>query len=655
VTDYLQNEMTGLLIGDLEWTEFSDIVITSCCYGIHIVKGERIDFAGSFFDTHVTDTLVALQIDAIDNRWGMTVANSNFEGDSGSVINRSQGIVKMLNVNTVGSVQGTVTKTSAQSVSGTLYDPDASYQKVKPILYVFEGDNEGKTDVSSALQKVLNEAGKTGGVVYIGGGYYLLNNYLTVPAGVELRGSAGAPGRDQGGVTKGTVLLAAYGDGPDQTPSSRALITLGSGAGVNRLRIVYHKNGPSNGADIKTAYAIRGNGDHVYCVNCAILGAAYGIDFSGCDHHYIKKLCSACYYNVMKVGGDNGVVEGCLQNGTVMQRIGSSLYAFCENWITGGTLFSDFFEPITRPSLNYLIITEGNNQTVYHTFAYGPYDFLTNQGGENAIVFNVGSDNIGGIQTKQTAGSMTVIGALRYNGSSYKLSGGSLNLYIRLTIGLKTEEDLELVYHAPGEGGILYSVKPNIAWATDTKSTTRTFTMGNSTNQYFKFDPVDLTGMQYIEFDLYIPDITNYNSLTKNSEFEISETTAPNGARALLAIPNKPDVEERELNLDATFKNESESVRLPRLQLLPSSPREDLSKLERFALLPTKRFGSDEKLKWYVYDMRAVPNKRSGDSDISDSESLNRSTKALVDQGTATKAASPDLPQTVADRSYLIA
>ena len=522
VTDYLQNETTGLLIGDLEWTEFSDIVITSCCYGIHIVKGERIDFAGSFFDTHVTDTLVALQIDAIDNRWGMTVANSNFEGDSGSVINRSQGIVKMLNVNTVGRVQGTVTKTSAQSVSGTLYDPDASYQKVKPILYVFEGDNEGKTDVSSALQKVLNEAGKTGGVVYIGGGYYLLNNYLTVPAGVELRGSAGAPGRDQGGVTKGTVLLAAYGDGSDQTPSSRALITLGSGAGVNGLRIVYHKNGPSNGADIKTSYAIRGNGDHVYCVNCAILGAAYGIDFSGCDHHYIKKLCSACYYNVMKVGGDNGVVEGCLQNGTVMQRIGSSLYAFCENWITGGTLFSDFFEPITRPSLNYLIITEGNNQTVYHTFAYGPYDFLTNQGGENAIVFNVGSDNIGGIQTKQTAGSMTVIGALRYNGSSYKLSGGSLNLYIRLTINDKTEEDLELVYHAPGEGGILYSVKPNIAWATDTKSTTRTFTMGNSTNQYFKFDPVDLTGMQYIEFDLYISDITNYNNLTKNSEFEIS-------------------------------------------------------------------------------------------------------------------------------------
>ncbi|MBQ3927019.1 MAG: hypothetical protein II710_00065, partial [Clostridia bacterium] len=175
-----------------------------------------------------------------------------------------------------------------------------------------------------------------------------------------------------------------------------------------------------------------------------------------------------------------------------------------------------------RPSLNYLIITEGNNQTVYHTFAYGPYDFLTNQGGENAIVFNVGSDNIGGIQTKQTAGSMTVIGALRYNGSSYKLSGGSLNLYIRLTINDKTEEDLELVYHAPGERGILYSVKPNIAWATDTKSTTRTFTMGNSTNQYFKFDPVDLTGMQYIEFDLYIPDITNYNNLTKNSEFEIS-------------------------------------------------------------------------------------------------------------------------------------
>ena len=278
-----------------------------------------------------------------------------------------------------------------------------------------------------------------------------------------------------------------------------------------------------NDADINSAYAIRGDGSGVYCVNCAIIGAAYGIDFSGCDNHYIAKLASACYYNAIRVGGKNGIVEGCLQNGTVMQRISSSFYSKCTNWIKGATLFSGFFEPVTRPSLSYLIVEEGDGEILYNTFAYGPHDFLTNQGGQNVFAFNLGSDNIGGVQTVQTDGSMTVAGILRYNGNSYKLRGGKLNLYARLTINNKTEKDSELTYTDPGELGTLYNVKPNFAWANDTKeNVTRTFVMGNSTNQQFKFDPVDLTGMEYVEFDLYIPDVTNYDNLTRNSEFEIS-------------------------------------------------------------------------------------------------------------------------------------
>ena len=144
----------------------------------------------------------------------------------------------------------------------------------------------------------------------------------------------------------------------------------------------------------------------------------------------------------MTLGGDGGRVEGCLQNGTVLTRMSADMRSYCRNMIDESEIFLMFNE-ILRPSCRYIVIKEGRGQLVFNTFAYGVCDLITNDGGEGVRIVSVGSDNIGGTQTVQIKGDMTVLGALRYNGLSYRNESGTLRLYARLTINDKSEQTVE--------------------------------------------------------------------------------------------------------------------------------------------------------------------------------------------------------------------
>lgn len=442
IKNYTRKNAVGFILGDLEWTQFAGLQVSDCKYGIQIVKGHRIEFAGSLCDAKVTDCDIALKVDSIDSRWGMTVANSELSGSIRSIENNSSGVVKMINVNSPNGTTGKVVADNDSSVGQYVVDYSSAYKKPVAVLHVFNGDSSGASDVSASLQALLDEVGVNGGIVYIPSGFYRLDNAINVPADVELRGSAGSPARDQVSSTKGTVLLAYYGDGKSYDSTSKALITLSNNAGVNGVRIVFPKNGVAD-SNISTSYAIRGSGLGVYCVNVSISAAAYGVDFSGCDSHYIKKLVTACYYNAIKVGGNGGVVEGCLQNGTVLTRCGQKLKDFCENWTAESTMFSDLY-PITRSKLVYLIVSDGNGEQIYNTFAYGPAVFLQNDNAVNTQTFSVGADNVGNSQFVINGGSLAVVGALRYNGTSYTHNGGSVKLYARLAINETDENSLTL-------------------------------------------------------------------------------------------------------------------------------------------------------------------------------------------------------------------
>lgn len=443
---YTKKNAVGLMLGDLEWTEFCALHVSSCKTGIEIMVGKRIQFAGSLFDIAILDCEKGIVVNQLDRRWGMVIANSTIENGIYNYSYRNNedsmpGTVKLCNVTTTGELKGEILLQDAPELDALTLDHTRSYVKPQPILYTAALDTSGTDDVSSALQALLDDAGETGGVVYLPAGIYRLDGPITVPGGVELRGSAGTATREQGWMSKGTLLLSYYGDDTDAAEDGQALITLaGAHAGINGIRIIYPENGP-NDTSLNTTYTVRGTAHGVYLVNAMIAASSHGVDFSGCDSHFIKKVSACCYENTFLVGGKNGMISGCLQNGTVLCRTNVKQL---QNWLPEADIFHGLFDPITRRTNSYIIADGAEEETVFNTFVYGCASMLVCRD-SSVLAVNIGSDNIGDDKPQLIidGGEMTVINSMRYNGVSFSHQSGSAVLYNRLTIWDKTEP----IYH----------------------------------------------------------------------------------------------------------------------------------------------------------------------------------------------------------------
>ncbi len=439
--EYTKKNAVGLKLGDLEWTEFESLKVSDCSIGIEIMVGKRIQFAGSLLDIEILNCGKGMLIHQLDRRWGMVIARSTIENGIYNYsfqnnANQQPGMVKLCNVKVTGDIKGEYI-TNESDLAAFAVDYKRTYVKPVEILYVADLDKTGNTDVSDALQALLNEAAATGGVVYLPGGYYRLDKPIDVPAGVELRGTSSVATREQGWMCKGTVILSYYGDDATSKTTDRALITLaGDYAGLNGIRIIYPENGPYD-ENLNTTFTIRGQGKGVYIVNAMISASAYGVDFRDCDEHFIKKVTTCCYYNTFLLGGKNGMLNGCLQNGTVLARTSAQ---HLQNWLSEGNVFTDLFDPITRPHTEYIILENAEDQQVYNTFAYGVANMIVCRN-STALVANIGSDNLGSgmYQIVMNGGKLVTINSMRWNGKSYLHNSGTLEMYNRLTINIKNE------------------------------------------------------------------------------------------------------------------------------------------------------------------------------------------------------------------------
>ena len=313
----------------------------------------------------------------------------------------------------------------------TLELPDLSsvrtYAKPKAELFIAELDDTGKTDVSARLQDVLDEAGKTGGVVYIPGGLYRLDSPVTVPGGVELRGTSSVPTRDLKSTWNGTVLLSYY-RGSGDVAKDAALITLnGKNAGMNGLRIVYPENFPHDG-DLSTSYAVRGKADGVYVVNCSIAAASHGVDFADCDYHFIDSLLNICYKNGMYLGGKNGVVINSLANQNMLTRC--ALPAVKELG-SDARVLEEVDYAYFKDYTDYIVIDGASGELLNNIFMFCPRTFVTNKNSDNTTVVNCDTDDFYYDQFVMDGGSMTVVNAFRSGGNSFNHIKGLLKIYNR--------------------------------------------------------------------------------------------------------------------------------------------------------------------------------------------------------------------------------
>lgn len=448
ITNYTSSYATGLTLGDLEWTQFSNITLEDYKTGIHIVKGKRIEFAGSMFEVNVLGSKIALKIDSIDTRWGMIFAKGSLQGSEKAVENNTNGTVKIAGTTIKGNVTGN--NVLIDNVSLAHIAPD--YNKNAPlpsrnffnVALDYGADRNGFVDASVSIQAALNDAKKQGGgIVYLRGGRYRLDNPVQVPAGVELRGTSPVATRDQNGVDKGTTIFAYYGRNDINPDVGKALITLkGENSGISGLKIIYPENSPKDGTIKSYNYAIRGTAKAVYAVNIGMSAAYNGIDFRGANSHFIKRVVSCAYNNAIYIGNSTGGhIEGCLQNGNVVSRNG---YNF-QNWLTEAELFTGLFNPITRKKTIYIKMDQANTQTVLNTFAYGVKTFISSNNSTDVNILNVGADNIGRNSPllDTSGGSISVVNMMRYNGISFSNNKTDLSIINRISINEFGEENIK--------------------------------------------------------------------------------------------------------------------------------------------------------------------------------------------------------------------
>ena len=440
IKSYTRANTVGMQLSDVEWTEYIHITISDCSTGIHIIPAVRIGFAGSFYDTVVVDCDTAVLAEELDNRWGAHFSNCYLEGSDYGMVNHSSGIIKTAGTTIIGGLEGDIL-VDTDLLTEYNIDTGVGYPKPNGVLYVGDFDKTGKTDISAELQALLYEAGKTGGIVYLPGGTYLIDEPIEVPEGVELRGTSPVATREETGRALGTRVMTHYG--LEGTEDDMALITLGENAGVNGIRFVY----TSNHSGIRdTAYTVRGTGEGVYVVNSCFILAGRGIDFAGCNNHLIKKVTSFCFINDIRVGGKNGTVTGFLHNATVCDRVAYTP----ESGELGGNMLNPNYSNRNEVARDYntsIWVVDAEGQRIWNAFSYGVAHFIVAEDSYDTLAVNIGTDNIGSktAQMVISGGDFTGINILRYNGHSYDAEDGArVTLYSRLAIGDKTEDTVKI-------------------------------------------------------------------------------------------------------------------------------------------------------------------------------------------------------------------
>ena len=313
-------------------------------------------------------------------------------------------------------------------------------------------------DATAGIQAALEDvAAAGGGVVYLPAGWYTVRGRLTVPAGVELRGSAGVANRDSLELSGGTVLMAYDGRRPARAAAAAdrapAFITLaGEDAGVRGLRVLHPENNPaSDDGVIPYPYAVRGDAPGVYAVNVGLTNAWNGIDMTdAADGFLVRRAVGLAFAHLVRAGAnDGGTVENVLSNGNVITRVAYGL----PGWVEGANLFAQVIDGVSRQR-EVLVQADGaRGLTVLNTFAYGSHDGIVARDGATVMAFNVGTDNLGpGGYSADADGNSAVdaVNLMRYNGTT---SRGPVTITNPMAINM-AQQSLTVVAEPAGSGTV---------------------------------------------------------------------------------------------------------------------------------------------------------------------------------------------------------
>ncbi len=403
------------------------LIVRDCVYGVCAEDGTYVSPSG--YAANICPTLTA-----IDCRCGYLISASHIEGSEYAVYNGCpavkgadgtvmQAYIHLADTVIEGETAGNVsfTKYGEETDLSSLALPVKTSARVTGTAFAAVKPGDTEKNIQDALDRVGKEGG---GAVYLPAGNYEIASGLTVPANTVLIGAAGVPQRIP---NVGTVLWCRQNGAKTDISEDLALVTLdGKNAGVSGVYLMYDRNIAAVNAGSEIAYypfAVRGNAEGVFCVNCCISGATHGIDFRDCDGHLVEGLFSGCFYSHAEVSGDGGTVRNCLANGTVLYRTNGVVPTD-----EAGTMFPNFFGKYGLPGCRYVTVGDGTGERIENVFAYGVKHLIDNRGGEEVAAVNLGSDNLGSFVLSQTRGSMTAVNVIVTSVETFSCKAGDLTV-----------------------------------------------------------------------------------------------------------------------------------------------------------------------------------------------------------------------------------
>lgn len=232
------------------------------------------------------------------------------------------------------------------------------------------------SDNTAAFTRALEALRGIGGTVYVPAGNWRFEGELSIPSGVELRGSNAVQFMQNPEHRSGTVLWPFSGKGNvEGTP----FISLEENSSVRGFAVFYAEQN-SGGETVAYPYSIRALGKGCGAVNVTITNSYNGIDFASYDTsgYYIDSVNGAPVNIGISVGGN-------AQSGTFKNCHFNPNFSYI---LTGNTASIDY------RLYNATAFETGDMAFgyVYGLFAYGYKNGIHIKGNTDALLLNCGID-----------------------------------------------------------------------------------------------------------------------------------------------------------------------------------------------------------------------------------------------------------------------
>ncbi|RXZ82005.1 carbohydrate-binding protein [Paenibacillaceae bacterium] len=248
-----------------------------------------------------------------------------------------------------------------------------THKPTRKALYVatnapFNAVGNGTTNNTTAIQNALNQAGADGGgVVFLPPGKYKVLGNLTIPSGVELKGSSDVSTVPTG---QGSTLEVYAGRG---SATGTPFLSVSANSGVRGLTFNYPEQDASVSLNVAPyPYMIRATGSNAYIINIGMRAAYNGIDLftNKTDNHYVDSLAGHAFKNAIRIGGGavNGKVNNLQFNVIAFAAGRESKFGSWPNSPIGDN------SPIyayAANNLDFMIVGNVVNQTLFNDFHFG--------------------------------------------------------------------------------------------------------------------------------------------------------------------------------------------------------------------------------------------------------------------------------------------